>query len=578
MLIPMPLAISLADVVEYNNWGEAEVERVFEPDGYAYTNNSPTVGTPFYIELDFQEAIALAYWNMTSYGSSYDLPEDLEIWGSATGAFAGEETVLFSGVDLPIVQASNEVRVHEISAPQDFRYYRLNITEWTESSKYLGPMILNTVIPNAFDTVADYIEPLNKIVNENWVYCMRDAEYGEMVPRFLSTACLFAEDLGWDIVHTEFPLKLVIKSDGLNHDQPPVWVVVELYSSNTWKFEEVYGYWDDETKTGSFPMGQNSTPTYSNVEVGSSDSQVICCHGNRDMFSMIAPNNVTSNYDRWCTFLGHLPQNSTILPVHTTLTAPQIAATDVTIEVASSAGFEVGNFYIMWGIDGEGQDFGVQCTAIVDGTHITIDSLPRDYAAGAFIGHYPNKFFRQSSEWCNFGQGKISGLTAPTYSEDFTVSGALDGAGSPSGIHGKYILGQYMVKADIAQDGIVALLDHVLYSPVATYDMQVFLVGIKAPRDVGAVTSAATKTMTDTAKAWTVNEHAGRYVYISAGSGYSDREGNFMEILSNTADTLTVRYEWILPLSAADTYQIADEVWQQGQKYDYQIFKCGVKA
>ena len=77
----------------------------------------------------------------------------------------------------------------------------------------------------------------------------------------------------------------------------------------------------------------------------------------------------------------------------------------------------------------------------------------------------------------------------------------------------------------------------------------------------GTATGGGAKTLEDTAKAWTIDKHIGKFVYISAGTGAHDC-GNFAEIVSNTADTLTVAYDWLTDPVAGDTYYIADEIWQ----------------
>lgn len=54
------------------------------------------------------------------------------------------------------------------------------------------------------------------------------------------------------------------------------------------------------------------------------------------------------------------------------------------------------------------------------------------------------------------------------------------------------------------------------------------------PKDSGTATGGTGITLVDTAKAWGINEHTGRTVYIYEGTARGNRE-----IISNTADTLT---------------------------------------
>lgn len=71
--------------------------------------------------------------------------------------------------------------------------------------------------------------------------------------------------------------------------------------------------------------------------------------------------------------------------------------------------------------------------------------------------------------------------------------------------------------------------------------------GVSVNRDQGAVTTYATPpaVLTDTGKAWVVNEHAGRTVVITEGTGAS--QTNTAIVASNTANTMTM----VAPFSVA---------------------------
>lgn len=72
--------------------------------------------------------------------------------------------------------------------------------------------------------------------------------------------------------------------------------------------------------------------------------------------------------------------------------------------------------------------------------------------------------------------------------------------------------------------------------------------------DSGTATGAQTvSTLKDTSKAWTVNEWAGYSIILDGGTG----TGRFREIVSNTADTLTLSQNWVvLPVTGSTTYRI----------------------
>lgn len=74
--------------------------------------------------------------------------------------------------------------------------------------------------------------------------------------------------------------------------------------------------------------------------------------------------------------------------------------------------------------------------------------------------------------------------------------------------------------------------------------------------DSGTASSSGTKTMTDGAKTWTVNEWNGFYLKITAGTG----KGQVRVIISNTATTLTLSQDWtsLLAPDATSQFTITD--------------------
>lgn len=71
-------------------------------------------------------------------------------------------------------------------------------------------------------------------------------------------------------------------------------------------------------------------------------------------------------------------------------------------------------------------------------------------------------------------------------------------------------------------------------------------------QDSGTAESGTSTTLTDTDQTWTTDEHAGRTVHITGGTG----AGQVREIASNTSDTLTVETAWDTTPDATSTYQI----------------------
>lgn len=70
---------------------------------------------------------------------------------------------------------------------------------------------------------------------------------------------------------------------------------------------------------------------------------------------------------------------------------------------------------------------------------------------------------------------------------------------------------------------------------------------------LGSVSSAASATLTDTTRAWTVNQLAGMDVFLLTGNG----AGQTRKISSNTATTLTLSSPWDVAPSAEDHYAVS---------------------
>jgi hypothetical protein len=82
------------------------------------------------------------------------------------------------------------------------------------------------------------------------------------------------------------------------------------------------------------------------------------------------------------------------------------------------------------------------------------------------------------------------------------------------------------------------------------------LTASSAQYDAGTATAGAASTLTDTAKAWTVNAYANKSVVITGGTG----AGQSRTIASNTATVLTTSTAWTTNPDATSTYAIRDNL------------------
>lgn len=527
----------------------------------------PSVGTPWWWKIDLQTALPLKTWRIKSYLTT-PVPMNGIIEGSATGAFAGEQTLVhtFTGLTHPGSEALHKIA---ITTPQNFRYFRLVTTALTSTTSdyvYLKDFSFEfTAGDYVINTVTDYVAPDYKLGDANWHYQRRKIS-AVAETRFIEAACLFVEDLGWDVEVLNYPNSMIVKTNGIDSDQPWAYVEVNLYGGY-FHFTNRWAYWDSDTKTGALPLARQTA--YSEYDSCYFDSYGLSIWGNRDIAFFGGAAYKTSNNYKGVFFMGHLPKNIKLRPTHTTLTSDINAGYNATVVVENTEKFEQGEYYQIWGANGEGRDFGIQVTSITDATHIVVDNMPRNYAAGAFIGTYPQTFFAFSISRYGFGQRNVSGLAAGgnTFSSQAVPSGYADPAGQ---LNRHVLTPQWWADDSGVNPGYIALTSqNILAGAGANFD--IYIIGSKKPKDTGEVASAANSSLTDAAKNWTVDEHAGRYVYISAGVGLKDI-GNFFKISSNTSDTLTINSAWITNPAAGDTYYIADEIWQNLNGY---VLKCG---
>jgi hypothetical protein len=71
----------------------------------------------------------------------------------------------------------------------------------------------------------------------------------------------------------------------------------------------------------------------------------------------------------------------------------------------------------------------------------------------------------------------------------------------------------------------------------------------------GKATGGSASTLVDSTKDWTVDAFAGKAVEIYAGTG----AGQTREVVSNTADTLTVTPDWTTTPGTTSIYEVRDE-------------------
>ena len=92
------------------------------------TNNYPDGSDRCWLQWNFGADKTITGFRMGSrHHTAYPFPKDVKIWGSATGNFSGEETVLGTYQNIDAARDS-WAQWHEIASPAAFQYYRVVMT------------------------------------------------------------------------------------------------------------------------------------------------------------------------------------------------------------------------------------------------------------------------------------------------------------------------------------------------------------------------------------------------------------------------------------------------------------------
>lgn len=351
----------------------------------------------------------------------------------------------------------------------------------------------------------------------------------------------------------------VYKSDGENHDRIPCYIEITL-SAATVVFN-CFCYWNASTHVGTVP-GTNASYNILNYTA----NYPITFYGDRDFTVIYSTASTTTYYLRFQAF-AHIQRydNNTVV-----LASNATSGTNKILTVSGSLGnFLVGREYVIRGMDYEGRDavyVSAITTASGGGGTLTVSNLPRNYNAGAIIGHTPTTFMQYTAT--NWRPESTYSLVGTATFNENTVTQPLQpiADADPDVSTNRYILQPWFLRESTDRTPIGYLTSSgVAYPPIAgatvAYDkLSLFTIG---NYESGSSTNASTSTsLNDTSKAWTTNQHAGKiFVFTNAASGYG--EGQTRIISSNTSNTLS----WTTPLHtipvSGNEYRIYDgEVWR----------------
>jgi len=242
----------------------------------------------------------------------------------------------------------------------------------------------------------------------------------------------------------------------------------------------------------------------------------------------------------------------------TTITQAETSGTPKQIHVADNTIFKVGKYYQIYSLVDEGRDF-LLVNSVDAGSHITVASLPRNYASGSLIGQVTNSFGRimaqgNSMTWIATNPSVAVGVVAT--SATFNPPQPITAGNIDPDQRGdqKYLITPILVGES---DGFVGWIDSSIFNFIpATSIVAEDTLGV-TESDSGTASSGTATTIVDSSKTWTPDAYIGKCVIIKTGNG----AGQIRKITDNDATSLTVA-AWVTEPILASTYVIVDEAYR----------------
>lgn len=401
-----------------------------------------------------------------------------------------------------------------------------------------------------------------------WYSGSNIADYDGM----LDTVVSGFEACGWDL-HDAFTgtyKTRVVKCQGEGDYHRPAYI--EFWHQNTWNvYFRPWMFWNASTHTGVVQGYYSASYSYLNFTVG----HPLICYGDRDWIVLHSISASPTWYIRQKQY-GFIKRYDDNL---VTLTQNATSGNNKVLTVSGSLGkFVDVRYYKIVGDETEGRDT-IYVNSITGSTvtgTLAITNLPRDYDAGAIIGHTPYVFtsFQENSNGfrtlCDY-HTTSAGLTNTT---NLNVSSVLLTVGGvdPDGRTNRHIL-QPTFLTEIASVALNTPIGYLTSSGIGrapTTGMAAYSANVlytTGSFESGSSTGSSTATMlNDSSKAWTTNEHAGKVFVYTSGS--TTGEGQTRVIASNDATNLY----WNTPLyetpQLSHEYRIyTGEVWRRVYQY-----------
>jgi hypothetical protein len=355
--------------------------------------------------------------------------------------------------------------------------------------------------------------------------------------------------------HTIANAYRIYKSNGVNADKIYERVKISYWESITViKFSVWYKY-DFVFKTDEAGYATTFDLTVSNT------ANYLWIHGNKDLVHITLK--ISTTYYRL--MFGHM---KTFTPLSTNLTQAVSAGSGVTLNVASTAGFEVGYSYSLLGATMEGIE-RVTVASIINSTSLTVTTLVNSFSSGSRFAILPSTFGIWSNGYYYFNPTiPIGGSSSTPLANNASYSshGYMIPQGSidPDYASNKYMLQPLLFHSasDMSQANFYAgyYMDEYFLVPPYTGLVIEDTFAINRLDSGTSSGSNSASILNDTSKSWTTNAFAGKVVIITSSTGI----GQIKKIASNTATALTLETGWTfttVPINTSN-YTICDEAYR----------------
>jgi len=338
----------------------------------------------------------------------------------------------------------------------------------------------------------------------------------------------------------------ILTSTGEAADKKTVYVEINWATANK-IFIYMYLHWNATTHVGIAKIG--TTTTF----ITSADAAAfwLWVYTDKNFVSVVAK--VGTAYTS-CSVRLIIPFWTVKGTLSTAATAGANAV--ITLGAGQAAAFEVGVTYQIVGAGAEGRENVAVNAVNIGADTITVDNLAVGYAIGSVVGGVPFPWVVSPGTGQNYLLSRTGTGTVAETLDSANVTAILVNTYTDPDTVGNQ---RYTLWPIIFQDRNGGTLgysaDNIMMAYVGTsYEDSV---GI-TKQTSGTATGGTTTTITDTGKAWTVDEFAGKAIVLTSGTA----GGDVRKIVSNTATEITVDEAFSAVPDGTTTYVVYDNVWR----------------